>query len=81
MEKNEPPRHKRYRQRIHVGRHATDIMRLACVFSVHKQGDGTYCYLLYDWDCFGNYTEAHEGDWLCEDYAGKWHVEQSEHSE
>ena len=29
------------KQAIHVGRHVTDIMRLPCVYSCHKEADGT----------------------------------------
>ena len=47
-------------------------MRLDCVYSCHKEADGTLCYLLYDWDEKGQYVKAHEGQWLCEDYDGKW---------
>ena len=54
------------KQAIHVGRHVTDIMRLPCVYSCHKEADGTLCYLLYDWD--------EKGQWLCEGYDGKWTV-------
>lgn len=49
------------KQAIHVGRHVTDIMRLDCVYSCHKEADGTLCYLLYDWDEQGQYVKAHEG--------------------
>ena len=62
------------KQAIHVGRQATDLMRLPCVYSCHKEADGTLCYLLYDWDEQGCYVEVHEGQWLCEDYNGKWTV-------
>ena len=62
------------KQAIHVGRHATDILSLPCVYSCHKKADGSFCYLLYDWDKQGQYVEAHEGQWLCEDYNGKWTV-------
>ena len=49
-------------------------MRLDCVYSCHKEADGTLCYLLYDWDEQGQYVKAHEGQWLCEGYDGKWTV-------
>jgi hypothetical protein len=32
------------KQAIRVGRNATDIMRLPCVLSCHKQADGTLYY-------------------------------------
>ena len=62
------------KQAIRVGRHVTDLMRLECVYSCHKEADGTLCYLLYDWDERGQYVKAHEGQWLCEGYDGKWTV-------
>jgi len=62
------------KQAIHVGRHVTDLMRLPCVYSCHKEADGTLCYLLYDWDEQGQNVKAHEGQWLCEGYDGKWTV-------
>ena len=62
------------KQAIHIGRNVTDIMRLPCVYSCHKEADGRLCYLLYDWDAQGQYVEAHEGQWLCEDNDGKWIV-------
>ena len=62
------------KQAIRVGRHVTDLMRLDCVYSCHKEADGTLCYLLYDWDERGQYIKAREGQWLCEGYDGKWTV-------
>ena len=55
-------------------RHVTDLMRLPCVYSCHKEADGTLCYLLYDWDEQGRYVKAREGQWLCEGYDGHWTV-------
>ena len=71
---NEKTMSDKVKQAIHVGRHVTDLMRLPCVYSCHKEADGTLCYLLYDWDEKGQYVKAHEGQWLCEDYDGKWTV-------
>ena len=62
------------KQAIHIGRHVTDIMRLPCVSSCYKTVSGHLCYLLYDWDAQGQNVKAHEGQWLCEDYDGKWTV-------
>jgi hypothetical protein len=60
--------------KIEIGKNVTDIMRLGCVYSCHKDGDGALVYLLYDWDADGNYVEAREGDVLvCED--GCWSIE------
>ena len=65
---------KRYRQVILIPKKVTPtIFSLPCVFSVHKEADGI-CYLLYDWDEQGNYIELRPGQYLCEDYDGKWEV-------
>ena len=48
------------KQAIRVGRHVTELMRLDCVYSCHKEADGTLCYLLYDWDERGQYVKAHD---------------------
>ena len=61
------------KQAIRVGRNATDIMRLPCVLSCHKQADGTLCYHLLC-SLKSRYVTAHEGQWLCEDYNGNWTV-------
>lgn len=63
----------RTKQAIRIGDNVTDIMRLPCVYSCHKEDDETLCYLLYDWDDAGNYIKAYKGDWLCEGYDGRWH--------
>ncbi len=66
---------KHYRQLILVPEQVTPtIFRLPCVFSVHKESNGSICYLLYDWDEDGNYMELRPGQWLCEDCDGKWEV-------
>ena len=65
---------KKFKQRIQIGNNVTDMMKLPCVFSCHKDRDDELVYLLYDWDANGNYLEARKGDWLCEDYDGRWHL-------
>ena len=62
------------KQAIHVGRNATDIMRLPCVCSCYKQADGTLCYRLQPRALKDSDVTAHEGQWLCEDYNGNWTV-------
>lgn len=63
-----------FKQAIKVTDHATDILKLDCVYSCHKEGnDFHFVYLLYDWDEYGQYIKAEIGDWLCEDNKGKWH--------
>ena len=63
----------KYRQCIHIGSNVSDIMKLPCVFSCHKDGNGNFVYLLYDWDDQGRYVECRRGDWLCEGTDGKWY--------
>ena len=65
---------KNYKTAIQIANNVTSIMRLPCIFSCHKEADGKFCYLLYEWDEFGNYVQAYKGDWLCEDEEGKWCV-------
>lgn len=62
------------KQSIKVTANATYMLKLPCIYSCHKEADGRLCYLLYDWDEQGQYIKAHEGQWLCEDYDGKWTV-------
>lgn len=63
-----------FKQAIQVGNNVTDIMKLPCIFSCHKEQDGRLCYLLYSWDQYGNYVEARKGDWICEEEGGGWTV-------
>ncbi|MBQ9532651.1 MAG: hypothetical protein IJR71_01625 [Prevotella sp.] len=61
----------RFKQAVRIGSNVTDIMKLECVKCVTKQPcpeTTGYKYHLYD----GNI--AVKGDWLCEDYAGQWHI-------
>lgn len=62
-----------YRQCIQIGSNVSDIMRLPCVFSCHKDGNDNLVYLLYDWDDQGRYVECRRGDWLCEGTDDKWY--------
>lgn len=39
-----------------------------------KEADESIVYLLYDWDEQGNYVELRPGQWLCQDYDGRWEV-------
>lgn len=63
----------KFKQAIRIGDNVTDIMKLPCVFSCHKMGDGGLEYLLYDWDENAQYVKVHKGDWLCQGYDGSWH--------
>ena len=71
----------RYKQAIQVGRNITDIMALPCVIFCHKVNLNpmkVVYYLFGDTIAshlpWGYAVIAHEGDWLCEDYEGKWHL-------
>ena len=50
------------------------IFQLECIYSCHKDRDGSIVYLLYDWDDQGCYVELRPGQWLCQDYDGRWEV-------
>ena len=62
-----------YKQCIQIGNDVTNIMKLPCIFSCHKMNEYDLEYLMYDWDKNGQYIALHKGDWVCEDYNGKWH--------
>ena len=73
----------RYKQAIQIGDNVTDIMRLPCVISCTKEfwnnTDIKYMYSLFgDTVCskysWGDSVIAYSGDWLCEDYDGRWHL-------
>lgn len=75
---------KRYRQAILIPEGVTPtVFALPCIYSCHKEpvereqgkdGEDRIVYLLYDWDEQGRYVELRPGQWLCEDYDGKWEV-------
>ena len=66
---------KRYKTAILIPDGITPtIFALPCIYSCHKEADGRICYLLYDWDERGKYIELRPGQWLCQDYDGKWEV-------
>ena len=64
----------RYRQAIRIGHNVTDIMRLPCVTAClkpnDKQGHEWLEYIING----DEEQRANEGDWLCEDTTGHWHV-------
>ena len=64
----------KFKQCIKVGKNATDIMKLPCVYGCYKDGDGNLYYELNDWDSNGENVKVFAGEWLCEGYDGKWHV-------
>lgn len=60
-----------YRRRIQVGRNVTDIMELPCVNMCIRGDDGRIRYFTSERPT----VVVWEGDWLCEDTDGNWHVE------
>ena len=66
-----------YRQAIHIeGDNINDIMRIACVRGCVKTSiAGIYKFSLYPLLMAhpAPLQAAYTGDWLCEDYNGKWH--------
>lgn len=62
-----------YKQCIQISYNVTNIMKLPCIYSCHKEGnDDHLVFLMYDWDEYGQYIKAQIGDWLCEGYDGLW---------
>ena len=73
----------RYKQAIQIGSRVTStVFDLPCVLGCHKTGSGSPAQVV--WHLFGD-TEArhirwgetvtaYPGDWLCEDYDGRWHL-------
>lgn len=61
-----------YRQSIQIGRNANGILALPCVDGVRKTSPGKLVYQVNT--KHGTNTSAKEGDWICEDYNGDWHV-------
>lgn len=58
---------------VQIGRNVTDIIALPCVDSVRKSFEGT---LIYQVNTFTGSTKfAREGDYICKDQDGDWHVE------
>ena len=71
----------RYKQAIQIGDNVTDIMKLPCVLGAMKKSynPAVIYYILFgdiitkrvQW---GEAVTAYTGDWLCEDYDGRWHL-------
>lgn len=61
-----------FKQTIQIGRNVTDIINLPCVDGVKKSFKGV---LIYQVNTFGVTPKyAREGDYICQDYDGDWHV-------
>ena len=62
-----------FKQTIRIGRGIEGIFRLPCVAAVRKDIFGAaffdlYGFIMHD----GKNAVARQGDWICEDYKGKW---------
>lgn len=66
------------KQQIIIDRHASEIMKLPCIFSCHKGEKDEYVYLLYPTMEVMDYTELHEGDTLIIEEDGSWSVKRKE---
>lgn len=72
----------RYKQAIQIGDNVTDIMKLPCVISAHKNAVGHESFIYYklfgdtitSMFAWGETITAYSGDWLCEDYDGRWYL-------
>lgn len=71
----------KFTQAVRIGKNISDIFKLRCVSFISKNppicGPHFHLYPGLMW----NYKEdlshrhvAHEGDWLCEDEEGLWHI-------
>jgi hypothetical protein len=64
-----------FKQSIRIGKGINDVFGLQCVAAVRKDLFGGVFYDLFGYMMHdGNNVTAREGDWLCEDYYGKWHL-------
>ena len=72
----------RFKQAIQIGSHIDDIFKLPCVFCARKGSsyarDGIEYSLVENTISerykLGDKIIAYQGDWLCEDYDGQWHL-------
>ena len=69
------------KQAIQIGDNVTGIMRLPCVLGAMKMtyNPAVIYYILFGdviTKCvqWGETVKAYNGDWLCEDYDGRWHL-------
>lgn len=69
----------RYRQSVHIdGNSLDDLFRLPCVYGIRKDSKADFVIHLFGDTHNGNVKwgdcdTAEIGDWLCEDYEGRWH--------
>ena len=71
----------RYKQAIQIGHNITDNMQVPCVMECTKRDNlrgGHRIEYYYTLDPSKmvprEWQYAHLGDWLCEDYDGRWHL-------
>jgi len=65
-----------FRQTIQIGRNVTDIINLPCVDGVRKSFTGV---LIYQVNTVSSTKYAREGDLICQDHDGDWHVVENNH--
>ena len=64
-----------FKQSIRIGRHIENVFRLPCVAAVRKDIFGAAFYDLYGFVMHDNKgAVAREGNWICEDDSGRWHL-------
>ena len=63
----------KYTMTVQIGRNVTDIIALPCVDSVRKSYNGVLIYQVNTGKSQPEY--AREGDLICQDNNGEWHVE------
>ena len=73
----------RYKQAIQIGRNINGIFYLPCVYQICKNSETNTIDIWVYLHCLSEEAKksgrkysfiAHIGDWLCEDYEGKWHL-------
>ena len=65
----------KFKQAIRIGQSIEGIFRLPCIAAIRKDIFGAAFYDLYGFIMHdGKSVVAREGDWLCEDYKGKWYL-------
>lgn len=71
----------KFKQAIQIGSNVTDIMKLPCVLgAMKKMYDPPVIYYILFGDTITKRVQwvetvtAYTGDWLCEDYDGRWYL-------
>lgn len=63
-----------YKRAIQItNRNTTAILNLPCTKAVIKKDD-RHGYEWLEYVIKGTQDRAEQGDWLCEDHAGNWHI-------